>query len=120
MADQPINIVIKVDPDGNFTYVPALLRARPGDQISWSCDNGEFTVSFDQGTPFDDREFHSCPAGGTGSVPRRTAAQTIQARERRVYHYHVAVALPTGRVGKKVRSNAVKVYMDSGCPGIGT
>ena len=41
-----------VGEDGAFTFVPATLRARRGDIITWYCEQGEFALHFGTRTPF--------------------------------------------------------------------
>ena len=33
-------VTIQADANGNMTYLPALLRANPGDTVEWRCADG--------------------------------------------------------------------------------
>ncbi len=108
---EPIKIRIELD-GGNFVYHPALLQANQGDLISWRCDQGDFTVSFPERSPFDNVTIQG--SQGNPTLPEQIRGDA----EPRVYHYHVAVAVPTSNEKAKHRGE-VTIFVDSGCPGIG-
>jgi plastocyanin len=107
-----VEIVIELDDGANFVYRPALLKAKPNDLISWRCDQGDFTVSFPERSPFGKVTIQGSRGNSTDSQRVRPDV------EPRVYHYHVAVAVPTPNEKAK-RSGEVRIFVDSGCPGIG-
>ncbi len=108
-----VEIAIELDDGGNFVYRPALLWAKPNDLISWLCKQGDFTVSFPERSPF---EKVMTIQGSQGNATR--AVQVRPDVEPHVYHYHVAVAVPTAE-DKAIRPGEVTIFVDSGCPGIG-
>jgi len=97
----PFTIHIFVDARGNFTYVPALLRARVGNRVRWKSHNGPFIVSFPSRTPFGTVSHFQ---GTNVSTPE--AGVAIAAGATGVYKYVVAVCRPEG------------VFIDAGCPEI--
>jgi len=75
-------IRIEVDSNGDISYSPAVLRAKPGWQISWSAGGRPFTVLFLDKTPFDRQLFEgrkspTVPARLVGSVGRYRYAVAI-------------------------------------------
>lgn len=102
-------IEIHVDNRGNFTYFPALLHATPKDRISWLSNDGDFTVSFPEKTPFKKVDFQGIRGQTTPSEHFRPRVDPG------VYHYRVAVARQVQIRGSR---RGVTVFLDSGCPGI--
>ncbi len=106
-----VEIGIELDTQGQFVYRPALQQAKEHDSIKWSCDAGDFTVSFPERSPFDKVTIYGSQTGGTDPQSVRDPI------EPGVYHYHVAVAVPTPNEKPK-RPGGVRIHLDSGCPGI--
>lgn len=102
-------ITIEVASNGDFTYRPALLHADPGDSVSWFCNDGPFTVSFPERTPFSVVTIAGKKGQETKKEPFRKNV------EPGVYHYRVAVAVAPNA---HAQLSAATVYMDSGCPGV--
>ncbi len=105
---QPIKIKVN---KGDFIYEPALLHANGETLIRWRCDDGDFTVSFPERTPFDRITIQGSQGKLTEPVQFRPDADPG------VYHYHVAVAVPTSNEKAKHRGE-VTIFVDSGCPGV--
>jgi plastocyanin len=99
MADHTIHI--EVDPNGHITYRPAVLRAKPGDTVSWHSDDGQFALSFHERSPLG-----STYIEGQSKTPTARQAITPQA----MGEFHYSVALRTDRDGR--------IWMNSGCPEI--
>ncbi len=108
---KPVEIGIELDKQGQFVYRPALQQANPDDSITWSCKAGDFTVSFPERSPFDSVTIHGVQGVPTKAEPLRKNV------EPGVYHYHVALAVPTPN-GKAIHSGEVTILVDSGCPGV--
>jgi plastocyanin len=102
------NIQISVDEKGNFTFQPTTLRVRGGDTVTWSSNDGEFSIMFVDGTPFegtqDGSEVDAMDTfGGNGS---RSTPLTIKRGAQGHFHYAASVNTPR------------RVYLDAGCPEI--
>ncbi len=106
-----VEIGIELDKQGHFVYLPALQQAKEHDSITWSCDAGDFTISFPERSPFDSVTIH-----GIKGVPTN-AERFREDVEPGVYHYHVALAVPTPNE-KAIHSGEVTILVDSGCPGV--
>jgi plastocyanin len=92
-AVQPRTVKIQTDANGNMTYTPAVLRARPGDNVVWVCADGDFALSFNERTPFER------PGGYfQGHRDAQTPPQVIAATASGSYHYHVAVRRDDGMI----------------------
>jgi hypothetical protein len=109
MPDHTIHI--HVDHDGNFTYTPAAQHAKDDEAINWRCDDGSFTVSFVDHTPFEKVDFHG-PKGQNSPDPPEGFRDGV---EPGVYHYLVDVAR---EVRDEKGLSSTKVFLNGGCPEI--
>lgn len=97
------HVNISVSPQGDFTYSPSVKHVEPGQVLIWESAQGPFSISFKEGTPFGQLNFHSVKGEEgwliiTGEVRKGGGPG----------HFHYAVAIYTeGRV-----------FMDAGCPEI--
>ncbi len=100
----PHHVRIRAQANGNFSYVNGLILASRGEQVRWSCNHPNFTISFSEGTPFDRLQFEST----SGEIEAQAIRDDAELKE---YHYKVAVAvqLPTAR-------GAIKILLNGGCP----
>lgn len=101
MQDKENRISISVTPDGDFTYAPSVKHVQAGQMVIWVSTQGPFTISFKDGTPFGQLNFHSVRGEEGWFVTTREAGKGSG-------HFHYAVAIVAeGRV-----------FMDAGCPEI--
>jgi hypothetical protein len=84
-------ITIQVDANGNMTFTPAVLRARPGDNVQWRCAEGDFALSFNSRSPFPGAYFQ-------GRRDVLTPPQVIAGTASGSYHYDVAVRRDDGMI----------------------
>jgi plastocyanin len=94
-------VTIQADANGNMTYMPALLRANPGDTVEWRCADGDFALSFNTRSPFQRAYFQGL--GNNEPTPQQQIATDASGS----YHYDVVV-----------RRNDGKIWSDSGSPEI--
>jgi plastocyanin len=107
MFDEPNRVVtIRVTPEGEFVYEPAVLRVALGSRITWRCPDGEFVVSFGPRTPLEG----VVEVASTRSKEDDFWASPPQAIDLTVrpgvFSYSVAVATPNG------------VRLDAFCPSV--
>jgi hypothetical protein len=104
--DNPIQITIHVDADGNFRYDNAVQIVRKNQRVQWISPNGDFAICFGERSPFDD-EFEVRGRKGTAAPEdedRRGLKPSGDALG--TYKYAVAVCTEQG------------VFIDAGCPHI--
>jgi plastocyanin len=85
-----------------IAYTPAVLHARHGDSVSWTCGGGPFAIDFKGQSPVGKVQIQSNPGHET-----HTGDALIHAGAR-PGHYHYAVAVHKDGV----------VYVDAECPEI--
>jgi plastocyanin len=99
MADHPIRIQVLND-IGDMAYTVSVQHAVVGDTVTWTSENGPFTLSFTT-SPFNEGvAFHSAGPANTAVGTVKVGAATGR------YYYGVAVSYNN------------KVYTDPGCPEI--
>ena len=52
-------VTFKVKLNGDIDYLPGLLKADKGDDVSWHCKEGDFSVEFQGISPFDNARYES-------------------------------------------------------------
>ncbi len=91
-------ITIEIEPNGNFTYGPAVLRVCPGDTVQWICPMGDFAVMFQSSSPFEKGMEGYAPLGYTSSP------MVVAQHSKGQFKYAVSVHM------------GGRVYMDCSCP----
>jgi len=90
-------IDISVDPHGNFHYSQALLHVRMGDNVSWKCTSGFFSLQFSGGSPMNGMETFAPPSANSPLMTVTTSASGM-------FKYAVAVF------------DGTRVHLDAACP----
>ena len=100
MADFPIKIQV-LNTAGDLAYGVSVQHVTGGDTVTWSCENGPFTLSFGNTSPFTEGvELHS--SGSPNSFTAHVSSGATLGR----YYYGVSI------------SSGGTVYTDPGCPEI--
>ena len=104
MSDRDNVISIKVIDDGDFHYQPSVKHVRLGQTVTWTCNQGPFSISFKDRTPFGRTNLHATqPEGAEAWYVTSAPAKTDD-----FGHFHYAVAVFVHG----------KVFLDAGCPDI--
>ena len=102
-SNKDVKITIKVSGEGDFTYDPSVKRIKAGESITWVSSQGPFSISFKDGTPFEQLDFHSELAGKEWRISSGKLGALPGPG-----HFHYAVAVFS------VKDETV--YLDAACP----